>query len=52
MIYSYIFYIWSEIIFVSVLSYFIVPGNFSGLANLLSIIKINWSCTSSTQAIV
>ena len=38
--------------FVSVLQHFIVPGNFSGLAKMLSIIKINWSCTSSTQAIV
>ena len=28
-------FLWSDIIFVSVLQYFIVPGNFSGFANLL-----------------
>ena len=49
--YSYIFYIWREIVFVSVLQHFIVPGNLSGLAILLSIIKINCSCTSTGNSL-
>ena len=40
-----------NIIFLSMLQYFIVPGCFSGLAKLLYILKINWSCTCSTHAI-
>ena len=40
-----------NIIFISVLQYFIVPCCFSGLAKLLYILKIYLSCTCSTHAI-